>query len=73
MNDEKHLIEKELYSDSIGKVMLVQHWGDDTTVVKSARVSFGKDVDSKTLSDRDKKLIDYLIKHRHTSTLEHCG
>ena len=53
--------------------MLIQHCGDDSTVVKSARVSFGKDIGINTLSDRDKKLINYLIKHKHTSTLEHCG
>ena len=44
--------------------------GSDVTIVNSARVSFGKHVDE--VSDRDRKLIKYLIKHRHTSTLEHC-
>ena len=43
--------------------------GDDLTVVNSARVSFGVEKDE--LDERDKKLINYLIKHRHTSTLEH--
>ena len=60
-----------LYSDNIGKVDLVQHMGSDLTVVNSARVSFG--VEKADLDDRDKKLINYLIKHRHTSTLEHCS
>ena len=41
------------------------------TIVNSARVSFGKE--SSELDERDKKLIKYLIKHKHTSTLEHCG
>ena len=45
--------------------------GSDLTVVNSARVSFG--VEKHELNDRDKKLINYLIKHRHTSTLEHCS
>ena len=62
-----------LYSDDIGRVQLVQHWGSDSTVVRSARVSFGKDEQEGQLSDRDKKLINYLVKHKHTSTLEHCG
>ena len=44
--------------------------GDDLTVVNSARVSFGKH--KAKLDDKDKKLIKYLIKHKHTSTLEHC-
>lgn len=58
-----------LYDDKIGKVELVQSMGDDITVVNSARVSFG--VHKEELDDKDKKLINYLIKHKHTSTLEH--
>jgi thymidylate synthase (FAD) len=38
-------------------------------VVNSARVSFG--VEKAELDDKDRKLIRYLINHRHTSTLEH--
>jgi len=59
----------ELYSDEIGRVDYVDHMGDDLTVVNSARVSFG--VEKEELDDRDKKLINYLIRHKHTSTLEH--
>ena len=59
----------ELYSDGIGRVDYVNHMGDDLTVVNSARVSFG--VQKDTLDERDKKLINYLIRHQHTSTLEH--
>ena len=58
-----------LYDDNIGKVELVQHMGEDITVVNSARVSFGVQKDK--LDNKDEKLINYLIKHRHTSTLEH--
>jgi len=58
-----------LYDDNIGKIELVQHMGEDITVVNSARVSFGVQKDK--LDDKDKKLINYLIKHKHTSTLEH--
>jgi len=60
-----------LYEDDIGRVEYIQHMGTDLTVVNSARVSFGIQKDS--VDDRDKKLIKYLIKHRHTSTLEHCS
>lgn len=60
-----------LYDDNIGKVDYVQHMGTDLTVVNSARVSFG--VEKKELDRRDKRLINYLIKHKHTSTLEHCS
>jgi thymidylate synthase (FAD) len=60
-----------LYDDSIGAVQYVNHMGNDLSVVNSARVSFGK---HKTILDKkDEKLIRYLIKHRHTSTLEHCS
>ena len=59
----------DLYGDGIGKVDYVSHMGSDLTVVNSARVSFG--VQKEELDNRDKKLINYLIKHRHTSTLEH--
>jgi len=60
----------QLFDDGIGKVEYVSHMGSDVSVVNSARVSFGKEVEE--VSDKDKKLINYLIKHRHTSTLEHC-
>jgi len=59
----------DLYSDDIGFVEYVSHMGSDVTIVNSARVSFGKHVTD--LDKRDKKLIKYLIKHKHTSTLEH--
>ena len=59
----------ELYDDGIGKVDYVNHMGSDLTVVNSARVSFG--VEKNELDQKDKKLLRYLIKHRHTSTLEH--
>ena len=60
----------DLYGDAIGKVELVDAVGSDLTIVNSARVSFG--VHKSELDDKDRKLIRYLIKHKHTSTLEHC-
>ena len=59
-----------LYGDDIGRVELVQTIGNDLSVVNAARVSFG--VEKEEIDERDKKLINYLVKHRHTSTLEHC-
>jgi thymidylate synthase (FAD) len=59
----------ELYSDGIGSVELVEYMGSDLTIVNAARVSFGKHKD--TLDEKDKKLIKYLVDHRHTSTFEH--
>ena len=67
----KDLLNKKhfLYDDKIGSVELVQFMGEDITIVNSARVSFG--VHKEKLDAKDKKLIHYLMKHRHTSTLEH--
>lgn len=62
-------MEEQLYNDGIGKVQLVQNMGSDLTIVNAARVSFG--VEKSALDERDKKLIRYLIKNKHTSTLEH--
>ncbi len=73
MNHEDKNISIDLYGDGIGKVQLVQSMGSDATIVRAARVSFGKDEQDGILSDKDKKLIRYLIKHKHTSTLEHCN
>jgi len=73
VNDEHLGFSRFLYGDEIGRVQLVQHWGSDSTVVRSARVSFGKDSDKEDLSERDKALIEYLVKNKHTSTMEHCG
>lgn len=59
----------DLYGDGIGKVEYVDHLGSDLTIVNAARVSFGKHKDS--LEPQDEKLIKYLMKNKHTSTLEH--
>lgn len=59
----------ELYGDGIGRVELVDHMGTDLTVVNSARVSFGRNKEE--LDERDVKLINYLVRHKHTSTFEH--
>ena len=66
---EKYEKSIKIYHDDIGCVDYVDHMGSDLTVVNSARVSFG--VQKSSLDGRDKRLINYLIKHRHTSTLEH--
>ncbi len=60
----------DLYGDNIGRVDYVSHMGSDLTVVNSARVSFG--TTKSELDKRDRKLIRYLVAHKHTSTLEHC-
>lgn len=52
-----------------GFVELLDMFGNDTTVVNAARVSFHKEVAE--FSDRDKGLINYLAKHNHVSPFFH--
>ena len=59
----------EIYGDGIGRVELVDYMGTDLTIVNSARVSFGRNKEE--LDEKDERLINYLVKHRHTSTFEH--
>ncbi len=56
-------------NDGISSLDLVRVSGSDVDVVNAARVSFGKLVE--TVSDRDKKLIRFLMEHSHTSPFEH--
>ena len=58
-----------IYDDGVGAVELIDHMGNDLTVVNSARVSFGHEHNE--VSKKDEKLIKYLIQNKHTSTLEH--
>jgi len=58
-----------MLSDGIGFVECIEKFGDDLTVVNAARVSFDKV--STSLTEGDKKLINYLAKHDHTSPFFH--
>ena len=51
------------------KVELLEVFGNDLMVVNSARVSYGKNKEVFDLSDE--KLINYLVKHKHTSVFRH--
>ena len=55
--------------DGISSLELIRVSGSDVDVVNAARVSFGKFVNQVT--DRDKKLIQFLIEHNHSSPFEH--
>ena len=66
-------IEKILY-DAIqildhGFIRVVDYMGDDTSVVQSARVSYGKG--TKKVST-DSGLIKYLMRHWHSTPFEMC-
>ncbi len=60
----------DLYKDGIGAVEYVSHMGTDLSVVNAARVSFG--AEKKNVSEKDIKLINYLMQHNHSSPFEHC-
>jgi thymidylate synthase (FAD) len=53
-----------------GHVRLVDHMGSDLSIVRSARVSY--DAEWRTGEDegKDAKLIDYLLRNKHTSPFE---
>src|SRR5579862_5837520 len=52
-----------------GFVRVIDYMGDDAAVVQAARVSYGKG--TKKVSE-DKGLIQYLMRHRHTTPFEMC-
>jgi len=51
------------------KVSYVNHMGNDLTTVNAARISFANE--SQELTEKDKKLINYLAKNEHMSPFEH--
>src|SRR5258706_6900801 len=52
-----------------GFIRVVDYMGDDAAVVQAARVSYGKG--TKKVSE-DRGLIQYLMRHRHTTPFEMC-
>jgi thymidylate synthase (FAD) len=52
-----------------GFVRLIDYMGDDGAIVQAARVSYGRGTRSVR---RDRGLIRYLMRHRHTTPLEMC-
>lgn len=53
-----------------GHIRLVDHMGNDLSVVRSARVSYDADWRAGDDEGKDAKLINYLMKNRHTSPFE---
>jgi thymidylate synthase (FAD) len=68
-NPEKISAVVDPLNDQISSVELIRVSGSDLDIVNAARVSYGKV--SKELTQRDEKLIKYLIEHKHTSPFEH--
>jgi thymidylate synthase (FAD) len=66
-------IEKFLYEPmkvlDHGFVRVVDYMGDDSAIVQAARVSYGKGTKQ---TNQDRGLIQYLMRHRHTTPFEMC-
>lgn len=54
------------------KVELLEKFGNDEMFVNVARVSYGKQASNYTKEQND-KLINYLVKHKHTSVFRHSS
>jgi thymidylate synthase (FAD) len=66
-------LEKVLYEPfkvlDHGFIRVIDYMGDDAAIVQAARVSYGKG--TKQVS-QDKGLINYLLRHKHTTPFEMC-
>lgn len=70
MNQQLHLFHSiDPLKDGISNIDLLDHMGDDLTVVNAARVSMAKE--SSKLSKQDCGLISYLAKHDHWTPFSH--
>ncbi len=52
-----------------GFVRVIDYMGDDAAIVQAARVSYGRG--TRKISE-DRGLINYLMRHRHTTPFEMC-
>lgn len=64
-------MEKKIDVLDKGYVRLVDTLGNDLSIVNAARVSYDKESDSFT--EKDEKLINFLIREGHTSPLRHAA
>ena len=66
--EAEKILDKEIKVLDHGFVRLVDYMGSDARIVQTARVSYGEG--TKTLRE-DAGLIDYLLRHEHSSPFEH--
>lgn len=52
-----------------GFIRVIDYMGDDSAIVQAARVSYGKGTKK---TSEDQGLINYLMRHRHTTPFEMC-
>jgi thymidylate synthase (FAD) len=65
-NENPHIFDERKVLNK-GFVRLVDWMGNDSSIARAARVSYGKGTKS---VNEDSALIDYLIRHHHTSPIE---
>jgi thymidylate synthase (FAD) len=63
------IVQLDPLGDGISSVQLIRFSGSDVDIVNAARVSYGKFINQMT--ERDEKLIAFLMEHHHTSPFEH--
>ena len=66
---KSNLIDKTHSALDKGFIRVIDFMGNDSSIVQAARVSYGEG--TKTIRE-DERLINYLMKHRHTSPFEMC-
>ena len=66
---ENILYEPRPVLDQHGFIRVVDYMGDDAAIVQAARVSYGRG--TRKVSE-DQGLINYLMRHRHTTPFEMC-
>ena len=69
MSNISKILNKKFSVLDKGFIRVVDCMGDDSSIVQAARVSYGEG--TKHVS-KDKGLINYLMKHKHTSPFEMC-
>lgn len=69
---EKFIDDKVIHVLDHGLVRLVEHMGSDLSIVRAARVSYDAEWRAGEDEGKDIKLINYLLKNKHTSPFEMC-
>lgn len=65
----EEILEKEISVLDHGFIRVIDYMGSDSSIVQAARVSYGKGTKQKS---QDKGLINYLLRHKHTTPFEMC-
>lgn len=59
--------------ESLGRVELIDSMGDDLSIIRAARVSYGKTPGEEFDEQKDGRLMRYLLKNGHWSPFEHTS